>query len=99
MPPEDNEIERLRRLIAGLPGLGDPRAENHHHRHFLREWRIYRGLSQYELAERVGTAPRVVAGWEDESRGIRMGDQFRLFRALEVTPWQFFKGPSGDPSH
>ena len=97
MPAEDNEIERLRRLIAGLPSFGDRRAENHS-RHFLREWRIYRGLSQYELAERVGAFPRVVAEWEDESGGIRMEDQFRLFRALEVTPWQFFKGPSGDLS-
>jgi predicted transcriptional regulator len=94
MLPEDNEIERLRRLIAGRPTLGD--LNNHYNRHLLREWRIHRGLSQSELAERVGTFPRVVAEWEDESREIRMGDQFRLFRALEITPWQFFKGPSAD---
>jgi predicted transcriptional regulator len=66
MPSKDSEIDRLRHLIAGRGG----RQDNHRNRHFLREWRIYRGLSRYELAERLDTPIWVVAEWEAGERGL-----------------------------
>jgi hypothetical protein len=56
MAREDREIERLRYL---LEQHGDRRLNNH--RHFLREWRIYRGLTQDELASCIGTSSGVIA--------------------------------------
>ena len=70
----------------------DRRLNNH--RHFLREWRIYRGLTQDELASRIGTSSGVIAAWETVDRGIRLQDQFRLFAALRIRPAQFFQRPS-----
>ena len=70
----------------------DRRLNNH--RHFLREWRIYRGLTQDELASRIGTSSGAIAAWETVDRGIRLQDQFRLFAALRIRPAQFFQRPS-----
>ena len=53
----------------------------------------YRGLSQYELAERIGTPIWVVAEWEAGDRAMRLEDAFRLFRVLEITPQQLFQRP------
>jgi predicted transcriptional regulator len=87
---EDNEIERLRRLIAGRGS----RQDNHHNRHFLREWRIYLGLSRYELADRLDIPIWVVAEWEGGGRGISSEDQFKLFGVLGIRPEQMFERPS-----
>jgi DNA-binding XRE family transcriptional regulator len=89
MSREDREIERLRYL---LDQHGDRRLNNH--RHFLREWRIYRGRTQDELASRIGASSGVIAAWEAGERGIRLQDQFRLFTALRIRPAQFFQWPS-----
>ena len=51
MSREDPEIERLRYL---LDQHGDRRLNNH--RHLLGEWRIYRSLTQDELASRIGAS-------------------------------------------
>jgi hypothetical protein len=107
MPSENSEIERLRRLIAGRGGSKDSeierlrrliagrggRQDNHRNRHFLREWRVYRGLSRYELAERAYTPIWVVAEWEEGNRGISSGDQFKLFGILRISPEQLFEQP------
>src|SRR5579863_3381937 len=74
MPSEDNEIESLRRL-AGCGDRQDKEIEHLRHlagcagrqdskRHYLREWRIYRGLSRFELADRLDTPTWIVAEWE-----------------------------------
>jgi DNA-binding transcriptional regulator YiaG len=89
MHREDREIERLRYL---LDQHGDRRLNNH--RHFLREWRIHRDLTQDELASCLDTSTEMIAAWEAGDRGIRLQDQFRLFTALRIRPAQFFQRPS-----
>ena len=72
MPSEENEIERLRRLawrrvrqdnkierLRRLAGCGG-RQDSQLNRHYLRDWRIYRGLSRYGLADRLDTPTWIV---------------------------------------
>jgi hypothetical protein len=70
MHREDRETEHLRRL---LDHYGDRRPKIH--RHFLREWRIYRGITQDELASYLDTSTGLVKAWEAGDRGIRLKDQ------------------------
>lgn len=52
----------------------------------LRAWRMHRGLSQAELAERVGTTPNMVQYLESGERGLSLKWLRRLADALETTP-------------
>jgi DNA-binding XRE family transcriptional regulator len=89
MQCEGREIERLRYV---LDQHGDHRLNNR--RHFLREWRICRGLTQDTLASRLDTSTGMIEAWEAGDRGIRLRDQFRLFAALRIRPVQFFQRAS-----
>jgi transcriptional regulator with XRE-family HTH domain len=66
-------------------------------RHYLREWREYRGWSQREMAERVGIPKSVISRYETGDRRIHLGMLFRIMAALEIKPGQFF-APPGEPS-
>ena len=63
------------------------------YRHYLREWRVHRGLLQEELARRTGIAKSVISRYETGDRRIHLEAQFRLMRALGITPAQFFSPP------
>lgn len=65
--------------------------------HFLREWRIKRGLNQGDLAKRVGTLKSVISRYETGERGISLEMQWKLFEALDIVPGQFFADPD-EPS-
>jgi transcriptional regulator with XRE-family HTH domain len=66
-------------------------------RHYLKEWRIKRGLSQLQLADRMDTSKGLVSRWERGERSISLLVQFRLMRILDIQPAQFFMDPD-DPS-
>jgi DNA-binding XRE family transcriptional regulator len=63
------------------------------YRHYLREWREFRGLLQADLASRVGCATSAISRFETGDRRIYLEMQFRLFAALNITPAQFFSPP------
>jgi transcriptional regulator with XRE-family HTH domain len=63
-------------------------------RHYLKEWRLKRGLLQGELAKRVGVATSVISRYETGDRRIHLEMQFRLMQALGVYPAQFFSDPN-----
>lgn len=52
----------------------------------LREWRVYRGMSQAALAERVGTNPNMIQYLETGERGLSAKWLRRLAPALDTTP-------------
>ena len=52
----------------------------------LRVWREYRGLSQNQLAERVGTNANMIGYLESGERGLSAKWLRRLADALETTP-------------
>jgi transcriptional regulator with XRE-family HTH domain len=62
-------------------------------RHYLKEWRIKRGLTQEELGARVGLSKGEISRCESANRGIKLELQFALMYALEIRPAQFFMSP------
>lgn len=74
---EEREPNRIDRLFSGLPAptLGAR----------LRRARLERGLTQKDLAARVGVDWRQVQRWEDDGRRPRPAALARLAQALEVS--------------
>lgn len=66
-------------------------------RHYLREWREHRGLSQEKLGEMVGASGGTISRYEKGDRGLPFELQVKLFEALDILPGQFF-GPPEAPS-
>jgi hypothetical protein len=70
-------------------------------RHFLKEWRKHRGLTQQQLADRLPsgddgkpTGKDVVSRWERNERGISMDVQAALAEALSIAPADLFRDPA-----
>jgi transcriptional regulator with XRE-family HTH domain len=63
-------------------------------RHYLRGWRLFRGLSQGELAQLVGVSEDEIASYEDHTRVITLKMQGSLMNALGIGPAEFFEEPA-----
>lgn len=61
--------------------------------HFLTVWREKKGLSQRELARRVGYGNDQISRWEAGKRGISLAVLRELARALGVEPADLFRHP------
>lgn len=57
-------------------------------RTFLKEWRLYRGLTLERLADRVGVQPSALSYLERGQSGYQQGLLEALAEALGVTPSQ-----------
>lgn len=53
---------------------------------YLQAWRLFRGLSQSELAERVGTNQNMIGYLESGDRGLSAKWLRKLAPALDTTP-------------
>ena len=62
-------------------------------RHYMREWRKKKGLSQGELGELVNASKAVISRYENGSRPLTIDMSFRIMVALGITPEQFFSDP------
>jgi transcriptional regulator with XRE-family HTH domain len=62
-------------------------------RHYLREWREFRGLTQDDLSLLAGTSEGVIADYETGERRISLEMQYKLTWALNITAAQFFEPP------
>lgn len=62
-------------------------------RHYLREWREHRGLSQEALGRMVGATGAAVSRYEKGDRGLPLEFMLKLFEALDILPGQFFSPP------
>jgi len=62
-------------------------------RHYLREWRDARGLSQATLGKLCGTTGATISRYENGERSLRLNLQFKLCQHLGITPAQFFVPP------
>jgi transcriptional regulator with XRE-family HTH domain len=62
-------------------------------RHYLKEWRLKRGLTQEELGARVGLNKSQISRCESANRGIKLELQFAFMNALGIRPAQFFSSP------
>ena len=66
-------------------------------RHYLREVRELRGLTQGDVAKQVGVPKSVISRYETGQRRVHLEMQLALCWALGITPYQLFK-PAGTPS-
>jgi transcriptional regulator with XRE-family HTH domain len=64
------------------------------HRHYLREWRERRGLTQQQLAERLDTGADQISRWESGKRGMSADVLFALSEALNIEVVQLFRDPA-----
>lgn len=69
-------------------------------RHFLKEWRKHKGLTQQQFADRLpmgedgkATGKDVVSRWERNERGMSMDVQAALAEALDIEPGDLFRDP------
>jgi len=69
-------------------------------RHYLKEWREYRSLTQQQLADRLPegsdgklTGKDQISRWESGKRGMTMDVQAALAEALQISPGDLFRDP------
>lgn len=55
-------------------------------RNYLKEWRVYRGMSQDELAAKIDTTKAVISLLENEKRPLSSKWLRRLAEALDTQP-------------
>jgi transcriptional regulator with XRE-family HTH domain len=60
-------------------------------RHYLGEWREFRGLTQDDLSLLAGTSQNEIADYETGERRISLEMQYKLVWALGITSAQFFE--------
>jgi transcriptional regulator with XRE-family HTH domain len=89
MPTSGPRKPRRRRKVFLTSGSGEPEV----FRHYLKEWRQKRGMTQEDLAEALKTSKGEVSRYERGERTLSLLIQFRLMRALNITPAQFFTPP------
>jgi transcriptional regulator with XRE-family HTH domain len=65
-------------------------------RHYLREWRLERGLSLTDLSLATGVTKEMISRYETYKRGLSIDVQYRLIAALGIQPSQFFHHPKSD---
>lgn len=63
-------------------------------RHYLREWRNARGLSQQQLADRLDTSKGQISRWESGSRSMSGDVIAALADALAIEPGDLFRDPA-----
>lgn len=63
-------------------------------RHYLREWRAARGLSQQQLADRLETSKGQISRWESGGRSMSGDVIAALADALSIEPGDLFRDPS-----
>jgi transcriptional regulator with XRE-family HTH domain len=63
-------------------------------KHHLREWRLARGLSQQQLADRLDTSKGQISRWESGRRAMSGDVIAALADALSIEPGDLFRDPS-----
>ena len=61
--------------------------------HYMREWRLARGMRQADLAEKVGTVKSLISRYETGETGMTFDLQLRVMQALNIMPNEFFLPP------
>jgi transcriptional regulator with XRE-family HTH domain len=61
--------------------------------HYMREWRLARGMRQEDLANEVGTVKSLISRYETGETGMSFDLQLRVMVALRIMPNEFFLPP------
>jgi transcriptional regulator with XRE-family HTH domain len=62
-------------------------------RNHIKDWREKRGLTQEQLAERLGTYKAQISNWENARRSLTFAVQSALAEALDIEPSDIFRSP------
>lgn len=62
-------------------------------RHFLREWREKKGLTQEQLGQRVNSGKDQISRWEKGGRSLKLDTQYALAYALGIEPEDLLRHP------
>jgi transcriptional regulator with XRE-family HTH domain len=62
-------------------------------RHYLREWREKRGLSQEQLGKLCGTTGATISRYEKDERGLPLELLYKFLDVFDIQPGQFFAPP------
>ena len=65
--------------------------------HYMREWRLVRGMRQEDLAKEIGTVKSLVSRYETGETGMTFDLQLKVMQALRIMPNEFFLPPPADP--
>ena len=65
--------------------------------HYMREWRLARGMRQEDLAKEIGTVKSLVSRYETGETGMTFDLQLRVMQALRIMPNEFFLPPPDMP--
>lgn len=65
--------------------------------HYMREWRLARGMRQEDLAAAVGTVKSLISRYETGETGMTFDLQLRVMQALKIMPNEFFLPPPASP--
>lgn len=63
-------------------------------RNFVAKWREAKGLTQEQLADRLGTYKGQVSNWENARRSMSFDVQAALAEALGIEPPDLFRDPA-----
>src|SRR5262245_49860200 len=77
-----------------MPRVGNPK---HRRRHFIREWRLYRGLTQEMLAERLETTKANISRIENLKQGYTQDFLEACAVALSTDPASLIMRDPTDP--
>jgi transcriptional regulator with XRE-family HTH domain len=67
--------------------------------HYMREWRLARGMRQEDLAAALGTVKSLVSRYETGETGMTFDLQLRVMQALNIMPNEFFRRPPSVPDN
>lgn len=62
-------------------------------RHFLKAWRLSKGLTQEMLAERLNTSKGQISNWENYKKDMTANVVAALAEALGIEPADIFRDP------
>lgn len=60
---------------------------------FLAEWRLHKGLTQQQLADRLGTSDVTISRWETKKRRPNDDAREALAEAMGIEPEDLFRHP------
>jgi transcriptional regulator with XRE-family HTH domain len=80
--------------VAGYVALmATPESMRRRPLHYMREWRLARGMRQEDLAKAIGTVKSLVSRYESGETGMTFDLQLRVMQALNIMPNEFFLPP------
>lgn len=84
-------MKSARRINVGMARQARPHPKPARPRHYVREWREYRDLTQEQLAERIDVSRGLIAQIETGVTALTEERMYAMADALQCTPWDIYR--------